>query len=93
MTVNGLPLQLASGAISGSNIENCDHPCQASPCGTAGVCRPVLDSFNCECPIGWTGDQCDRQVGESIPTPAFSGQSFLYFNDPEIHKKFVLRRP
>lgn len=89
VSVNGLPLQLSTGAISGTNIENCAHPCLQSPCGSAGQCRPTLDTFTCECPIGWTGWQCDRQMAEAIPTPSFKGQSFLYFNHQEIHKNLI----
>lgn len=86
--INGLPIELLSSAISGVNVENCDHACLNSPCGY-GLCKPRLETYVCECPIGWGGKGCLSRVGDSILTPSFSGESFLLFNDPDIHQNLI----
>jgi hypothetical protein len=101
VVVNGLPLELVSGALSGLNIANCEHGCARLPCGP-GTCLPHLAAFSCQCPAGWHGPTCGTAVGGSDETvggrddaatmtpsgaPSFSGDSFLFFNNEEIHQK------
>lgn len=86
--INGLPVELISSALSGVNVENCDHACLAMPCGY-GQCKPQLDGYTCECPLGWGGNECQTRVGDSFPTPSFSGSSYLLFNNPDLHQNLI----
>jgi hypothetical protein len=101
VVVNGLTLDLTAAALSGRNVANCEHGCRRRPCGP-GTCVPHLDAFSCQCPQGWHGPNCDRTTGGGpvelagggadgsaapLRTPAFTGDSFLFFNNEEIHQK------
>ena len=66
--MNGLPIQLVGSALSGLNVESCVHSCQGSPCG-AGICSPHLDTFSCQCPLGWGGESCSTPTPDSSPVP------------------------
>ena len=95
VVVNGLPLELTSGALSGLNVASCEHSCSGRPCGP-GTCLPHLAAFTCQCPPGSQGSTCETVAGAvtapaaattTPTTPAFTGDSFLFFNNQEIHQK------
>ncbi|XP_056392911.1 protein HEG homolog 1 isoform X2 [Hyla sarda] len=51
-------------------------PCSSSPCQNRGLCKESQDlkGFRCDCPAGWSGDLCNKDVDEclSSPCPALS---------------------
>ena len=64
------------------------------PCGDHGICKPYLDNFTCECPLYSTGNRCQFQLplldaDRKPAVPAFTGDSFLHFEDDEIAKKYL----
>ena len=32
--------------------------CESSPCANGGSCEPIFNGYNCHCPPGYTGDNC-----------------------------------
>ncbi|XP_050735962.1 pikachurin-like [Eriocheir sinensis] len=87
LALNGRPIHLVSGAVSGSNIASCDHPCSQRPCDNGGVCDPHGASYSCRCPLGFKDAHCRSRVVTQAATPSFSGRSFLKYDDPEILKR------
>ena len=81
MVVNGLPIQLVGSALSGLNVESCVHSCQGSPCG-AGICSPNLDTFSCQCPLGWGGESCSTPTPDSSPIPGSTPAPVLLLQIP-----------
>jgi len=58
--INGRPLMLVDGALSGVNVVDCPHPCTSKPCHQGGQCEPLLDIYTCHCPLGFVGPKCDK---------------------------------
>jgi len=42
----------------------CISPCASNPCQNGGVCSPVspTEGYQCQCPIGYTGTNCETEV-------------------------------
>ena len=39
------------------------NPCTSLPCLNDGICTPIdVDSFECNCPDGFTGDTCTEII-------------------------------
>jgi len=59
--VNTKPLVLSSPR-SGVNAHNCDHVCVTQPiCQNGGTCHADMDSFQCQCSVGYTGMLCNKR--------------------------------
>ena len=120
VNLNNQRLDLVGGSHGGINVSPCwSHPCSvqnstnSSPCGRMGTCRPIMNDYSCECPLGLTGLKCESVLSylpalvtvatadgsatssQQQPTrstrldnaPAFTGDSFLHFDDEPIAQK------
>lgn len=45
---------------SGINLENTAHPCVDVPCANGGTCVPKKDGYECDCPLGFDGQHCQK---------------------------------
>ncbi|XP_071147127.1 pikachurin-like [Mytilus edulis] len=84
MIINGRPLEVVSDAREGINIDNCDHPCVDQPCLNAGECQPDKGEYNCYCPLGYHGSDCEDIIEEKIDAAHFSGHSYLKYSEKDI---------
>jgi len=41
-------------------------PCDSYPCLNGGTCNNIGGSFDCDCPIGWTGWRCEIRKFRSV---------------------------
>lgn len=113
LMINNQHVDLVHGSQGGINVSPCwSHPCSvqnataASPCGLMGNCRPIMNDYSCECPLGLTGARCEhsllannlfstetsKQTTRSSTldnAPAFTGDSFLHYNDEPIAQNIV----
>ncbi|EFO91795.1 hypothetical protein CRE_07782 [Caenorhabditis remanei] len=56
-----------------NGTEPCDtitDQCGNNPCGNADrfLCTSKIESYDCSCQPGWTGDNCDSEVGSACAT-------------------------
>ncbi|XP_078585634.1 von Willebrand factor D and EGF domain-containing protein-like [Branchiostoma floridae x Branchiostoma japonicum] len=58
--------------FTGSQCETDIDECQSSPCQNNGICIDQANSFICNCPFGFTGDDCGL-VDACAPNPCFPG--------------------
>ncbi|CAI9728070.1 pikachurinpikachurin-like [Octopus vulgaris] len=86
VVINEKPLDLFKSAKEGVNIYNCDHPCQGRPCMNEGVCVPRHDNYNCYCPLGFQGNNCQKK-SEKINDAQFSGGSYLMYKSTPFVKR------
>lgn len=77
--INKQLVDLIRDAISGINVENCEHPCVGEPCLHGGECKPRKDVYICYCPLGYSGQNCQNVIDRSTSVPRFSSDSFLMF--------------
>ncbi|XP_025835498.1 protein crumbs isoform X2 [Agrilus planipennis] len=47
--------------------------CLNSPCANGGSCTATKTGFNCSCPPGFTGDQCQVDIDECASDPCMNG--------------------
>uniref|UniRef100_A0A8V0YGJ8 EGF like, fibronectin type III and laminin G domains n=1 Tax=Gallus gallus TaxID=9031 RepID=A0A8V0YGJ8_CHICK len=71
----------------GVNLVNAAHPCVGSPCANGGSCVPKKDSYECDCPLGFDGQHCQKAITEAIEIPQFIGRSYLIYDNPDILKR------
>ncbi|XP_010158777.1 PREDICTED: pikachurin-like, partial [Eurypyga helias] len=71
----------------GVNLVNAAHPCVSSPCANGGTCVPKKDSYECDCPLGFDGQHCQKAITEAIEIPQFIGRSYLTYDNPDILKR------
>ena len=51
--------------------------CDDIVCANGGVCQPVGSSFQCNCPVGWSGTRCELNVKECASNPCRNGGQCL----------------
>ena len=48
----------------------------SSPCGLQGTCKPIMNDYSCECPLGLTGARCEHILsGTSLVATETSRQT------------------
>ncbi|XP_069820865.1 pikachurin isoform X2 [Dendropsophus ebraccatus] len=87
LILNDRIVNLVHGLTSGVNIANTLHPCANVPCANGGSCRPKHDSYECDCPLGYDGRNCQKVITEAIEIPQFIGRSYLIYDSREILKR------
>ncbi|XP_072272714.1 pikachurin isoform X1 [Pyxicephalus adspersus] len=95
LILNDRIMNLVTGLISGVNLVNAAHPCANAPCANGGSCRPKHDSYECDCPLGFDGKNCQKECGnyciniitDAIEIPQFIGRSYLIYDNREVLKR------
>ncbi|MEE6458050.1 hypothetical protein FKM82_000164 [Ascaphus truei] len=87
LILNDRSINLVRGLTYGVNLENAIHPCANVPCVNGGSCRPKHDSYECDCPLGFDGKNCQKVIPEAIEIPQFIGRSYLTYDSKEILKR------
>ncbi|XP_031414728.1 pikachurin isoform X2 [Clupea harengus] len=85
--LNDHVIPLTASSLEGVNVGNAEHPCGTRPCANAGSCQPRADQYQCDCPIGFHGNHCQKVVTEDIEVPLFTGRSYLKFDRRNILKR------
>ncbi|KAG1699824.1 Pikachurin [Nymphon striatum] len=89
VTINNKPLKLTESAVSGVNIDNCDHSCVKLPCLHSGVCEPQSEFFTCHCNLGFSGSNCEKANKDTILIPMFNGKSYLRYDNEATTKRII----
>ncbi|XP_078383193.1 uncharacterized protein LOC144665774 [Oculina patagonica] len=46
--------------FTGKHCQTDINECESSPCLNNGTCTDLINGFNCSCPVGFHGDQCEK---------------------------------
>ncbi|KAL1783832.1 pikachurin isoform X2 [Sigmodon hispidus] len=85
--LNDRTIHVKHDFTSGVNVENAAHPCVGAPCAHGGSCRPRKEGYECDCPLGFEGLNCQKAITEAIEIPQFIGRSYLTYDNPNILKR------
>ncbi|KAI8509776.1 hypothetical protein Bbelb_122040 [Branchiostoma belcheri] len=85
--INDSPMDLISSAIVGVNVANADHPCVGDPCVNGGLCVPDHDFYSCNCPLGYHGMDCEKELKSPVTVPKFSGNSYMQYTGTQLMKR------
>lgn len=85
--LNDRTIHVKHDFTSGVNVENAAHPCVGNPCAHGGSCRPRKEGYECDCPLGFEGVNCQKAITEAIEIPQFIGRSYLTYDNPDILKR------
>ncbi|XP_060690334.1 pikachurin isoform X1 [Hemiscyllium ocellatum] len=85
--LNDRTIHLQQDFSTSVNLENADHPCVNNPCVNGGSCRPHHSAFECDCPLGFDGLQCQKAITDAIEIPHFIGRSYLTYDHPNFLKR------
>ncbi|XP_053339274.1 agrin [Clarias gariepinus] len=86
ITLMGTPILKADNALHSRDVSMYPHhPCSTDVCENGGECNPMLESFECVCPFGFTGPHCqhatyEKAAGESEAI-AFDGRTFIEYHN------------
>lgn len=61
----------------GQQCETEVNECESDPCFNNGTCTDQLNSFNCNCPLGFSGVQCEMNINECDPDPCHNGATCI----------------
>ncbi|XP_027570396.1 pikachurin isoform X3 [Pipra filicauda] len=87
IVLNDRTIDVKQDFTFGINLANAAHPCVISPCANGGTCVPKKDSYECDCPLGFDGQHCQKAITEAIEIPQFIGRSYLTYDNPDILKR------
>ena len=57
-------------------------PCSTNPCQHGGTCTSDGSSHTCDCPTGYTGDNCETEPPPNTCTTAYGGSTETGVNHP-----------
>ncbi|XP_053542529.1 agrin isoform X2 [Ictalurus punctatus] len=86
ITLRGTPILKPDNALNSSDVSMyTHHPCSTYVCENGGECNPLLESYECVCPFGFTGPKCqhttyEKAAGES-ESIAFDGRTFIEYHN------------
>lgn len=59
--------------FTGTQCEIDIDECKDNPCLNGGVCRDLINSFQCSCAIGFTGSRCQINIDDCVSSPCKNG--------------------
>ncbi|MBN3322022.1 AGRIN protein, partial [Atractosteus spatula] len=86
ITLMGTPILKRANALNSVDISMYQqHPCSQNVCQNGGLCRPLLESYECVCQHGFTGGRCENAIIEKsageVEAIAFDGRTFLEYHN------------
>ncbi|KAL9972183.1 hypothetical protein ACROYT_G018440 [Oculina patagonica] len=71
------PGQESTHGTGASSLDYCTEvdTCVSSPCMNGGTCVNTKESYRCDCPPGYNGQNCENEINECVSTPCYQGST------------------
>lgn len=72
------PILREENALNSSNVAMFQgHPCFREPCQNGGRCNPQLERYECSCPTGFSGENCQNSEYCYLPICSHNACPFM----------------
>nr|XP_054773232.1 delta-like protein C [Lytechinus pictus] len=61
----------------GMRISAYINECAGDPCANGGICIDKLAAYECNCTVGWEGENCEIDINECASIPCLNGGTLL----------------
>ena len=51
------------------------NDCASNPCINGGRCSNAKDGYLCDCPLGFVGKNCEKNIDECLSDPCYEGST------------------
>nr|XP_054773221.1 IgGFc-binding protein-like [Lytechinus pictus] len=58
------------------------NECAGDPCANGGICIDKLAAYECNCTVGWEGENCEIDINECASIPCLNGDTSPCAEDP-----------
>ena len=73
MTIYSWQLTKTNFNLITNRCEEQINECESNPCQNKAKCYDLIGGYYCQCPIGYTGPDCNLRISSCVSVPCLNG--------------------